>query len=84
MAVYADVFATSHTFPRKLKNLHCCSAREIVSSWITATFEIFVVFQPYLSSAQCVAKVNSILRWIKKEESTLFIDSTTTYNKGGK
>ncbi|KAG9122804.1 Vacuolar fusion protein mon1 [Ceratobasidium sp. 392] len=46
---------------------------ECVMGWITQPFEIYVAVEPQLPKNAVVGAANAIARWVKKEESKLFL-----------
>jgi vacuolar fusion protein MON1 len=49
------------------------SEKETIVAWTTAGFELYAVFGPLESKAVCIRGCNQLLKWIKQEESSLFI-----------
>ncbi|TFK27965.1 DUF254-domain-containing protein [Coprinopsis marcescibilis] len=46
---------------------------ECVMGWITQPFELYVAVSPMLPKTAVVGAANAVTRWIKKEESRLFL-----------
>lgn len=49
------------------------SEKETVVAWTTAGFELYATFGPLESKSVCIRGCNQLLKWIKQEESSLFI-----------
>jgi len=41
--------------------------------WMAPGFEVYAVFGPFFTKSNAVTAVNSLTRWIKREEDNLFI-----------
>jgi hypothetical protein len=50
--------------------------RETILVWVTIDFEIFILFEPFVTKAMAINSANQIVRWIKQRESVLFLGST--------
>lgn len=48
-------------------------------AWRTRGFELIATFGPLESKATCLEACNSILKWIKGEETSLFIIDKPTW-----
>eukprot|EP01087_Luapelamoeba_hula_P024860 TRINITY_DN9619_c0_g1_i1.p1 TRINITY_DN9619_c0_g1~~TRINITY_DN9619_c0_g1_i1.p1 ORF type:complete len:755 (+),score=126.39 TRINITY_DN9619_c0_g1_i1:298-2265(+) len=55
------------------------SKRESVLAWVTSGFELFAAFGPLVSKPDAINACNQLLRWIKGEESCLFIMNTPVW-----
>ncbi|KAG2010039.1 vacuolar fusion protein MON1 [Coprinopsis cinerea AmutBmut pab1-1] len=56
-----------------LKLQYVRTEHECVMGWITQPFELYVAVSPMLPKTAVVGAANSVTRWIKKEESRLFL-----------
>ncbi len=45
---------------------------------VTQSFEVYAAFAPTMTKAAAIEAVNKLLRWCKKEESSLFILNAPT------
>ncbi|QRW00684.1 trafficking protein MON1 [Ceratobasidium sp. AG-Ba] len=59
------------TGPTKLQLIK--TDTECVMGWITQPFEVYVTVEPHLPKNAIVGAINAIARWVKKEESKLFL-----------
>ncbi|KAJ7195429.1 trafficking protein Mon1-domain-containing protein [Mycena pura] len=57
--------------PLKLQYLR--TEKESVMGWITQPFELYVALSPRLPKSAAVGAANAVARWVKKEESRLFL-----------
>ncbi|KAL0094130.1 vacuolar fusion protein MON1 [Phycomyces blakesleeanus] len=71
--LYQHVYDRMHARTRVLKLYYHHSEHEIMLGWITSSFELYVVFGPATPKAVLIASSNQLLRWIKKNEDSLFI-----------
>ncbi|EKM79357.1 hypothetical protein AGABI1DRAFT_74328 [Agaricus bisporus var. burnettii JB137-S8] len=46
---------------------------ESVMGWITQPFELYVAVSPLLPKSAIIGAANAVVRWVKKEESRLFL-----------
>jgi len=56
-----------------LKLQYVRTENESVMGWITQPFELYIALSPRLPKSAAVSTANSLARWIKKEESRLFL-----------
>ncbi|KAJ7025400.1 trafficking protein Mon1-domain-containing protein [Mycena alexandri] len=56
-----------------LKLQYIRSEKESVMGWITQPFELYVTLSPRLPKSAAVGAANAVARWVKKEESRLFL-----------
>ncbi|OAX38771.1 DUF254-domain-containing protein [Rhizopogon vinicolor AM-OR11-026] len=56
-----------------LKLQYIRTEKEIVMGWITQPFELYVVLSPRLPKTAVINAANAVTRWVKKEESQLFL-----------
>ncbi|KAG2057890.1 DUF254-domain-containing protein [Suillus hirtellus] len=56
-----------------LKLQYIRTEKEIVMGWITQPFELYVVLSPRLPKAAVINAANAVTRWVKNEESQLFL-----------
>ncbi|KAI8066506.1 MON1-like protein A-like protein [Gongronella butleri] len=71
--LYQYVFDRMHTRSRTLKLYYHHDQQEVILGWITSTFELYVVFGPNTPKPAMITHSNQLLRWIKKQEESLFI-----------
>lgn len=56
-----------------LKLQYIRTEHESVMGWITQPFELYLAASPTMSKAAIVGAANTIARWVKREESRLFL-----------
>ncbi|KAJ6475067.1 trafficking protein Mon1-domain-containing protein [Mycena vitilis] len=56
-----------------LKLQYIRTEKESVMGWITQPFELYVTLSPRLPKSAAVGAANAVARWVKKEESRLFL-----------
>ncbi|KAJ7486037.1 vacuolar fusion protein MON1 [Mycena galericulata] len=56
-----------------LKLQYIRSEKESVMGWITQPFELYITLSPRLPKSAAVGAANAVARWVKKEESRLFL-----------
>jgi len=71
--MYQRVHKRVHRFKKAHKVYYQVSQSETIVGWVTSGFELFATFGPLESKPSCIKACNEILRWIKNEESSLFI-----------
>ncbi|KAG2219483.1 hypothetical protein INT45_010403 [Circinella minor] len=71
--LYQHVYDRMHCRARPLKLYYHDSEQEIILGWITSSFELYVVFKHGTSKPNIISSANQLLRWIKKNEDSLFI-----------
>ncbi|TFY66718.1 hypothetical protein EVG20_g4361 [Dentipellis fragilis] len=57
--------------PLKLQYIR--TERESIMGWITQPFELYIALSPWLPKSAAVGAANAVARWVKKEESRLFL-----------
>merc|ERR1739848_140026 len=62
-----------HSGARALKMLCYSTKTELMLGWVTSGFELYATFSPLTSKETAMNAANKLLRWVKKEEDTLFI-----------
>ncbi|XP_052068147.1 vacuolar fusion protein MON1 homolog A-like [Mytilus californianus] len=68
-----------HTSVRPLKILYHVGKHETLLGWVTQQFELYAVFGPLITKHTAIGAINKLLRWIKKEETRLFILNSATF-----
>lgn len=56
-----------------LKMQYIRASDESVMGWITQQFELYIAFSPLLPKSAAVVAANAVARWVKKEETRLFL-----------
>ncbi|KAJ8509306.1 hypothetical protein ONZ45_g8521 [Pleurotus djamor] len=56
-----------------LKLQYIKTEKESVLGWITQPFELYISLSPMLPKSAAIGAANSVVRWVKKEESRLFL-----------
>lgn len=76
LAMYYGVHHRVHDQSRPLKLILEVREHETVLAWITVGYELYLSFEPFISKISIIGLVNKLLRYIKKEETTLFMLSS--------
>lgn len=76
LTMYYGVHNRVHDQSRPLKLILEVREHETVLAWITVGYELYLSFEPFISKITIIGLVNKLLRWIKKEENTLFMMSS--------
>ena len=77
--LYQQARAQMQQRSRPLKLLYTASQSETIFAWISNSFELYVTFGPLITKHNATNAVNALLRWIKKEEESLFILNAPTF-----
>ncbi|EIM85789.1 DUF254-domain-containing protein [Stereum hirsutum FP-91666 SS1] len=56
-----------------LKLQYIKTQKESVMGWITQPFELYITLSPWMPKSAAIHAANSVARWVKKEESRLFL-----------
>uniref|UniRef100_A0A1B0DG70 Vacuolar fusion protein MON1 homolog n=1 Tax=Phlebotomus papatasi TaxID=29031 RepID=A0A1B0DG70_PHLPP len=72
-SLYCSIHSRVHNPSRPLKLLYEMKEREIMLAWVTSGYELYVTFEPLVDRNAVISLVNKLLKWIKKEEASLFI-----------
>ncbi|KAA1469993.1 DUF254-domain-containing protein [Dentipellis sp. KUC8613] len=56
-----------------LKLQYIRTEREGIMGWITQPFELYIALSPWLPKSAAIGAANAVARWVKKEESRLFL-----------
>jgi hypothetical protein len=78
--LYQLVFSRMLTEEPRHKIYYYTTERELVVGWLTATFELYAVFSPLESKSTAIKACNELLRWIKKQEDSLFLSNAPTWS----
>lgn len=73
LSMYYGVHHRVHDPSRPLKLILEVKEHEIVLAWGTEGYELYATFEPFISNMTIITAVNKLLKWIKKEENTLFM-----------
>jgi len=71
--LYQRIYKRVHSFKKLHKVYYQVSQLETIVAWVTSGFELYAVFGPLESKSVCIKACNEILKWIKDEETSLFI-----------
>lgn len=77
-SLYRFIYCLIHTPGRNLKIYYHTGAHEAILVWVESNFELFTTFNPLTSKTSATQMVFKLLKWIKKEESKLFILNSHT------
>ncbi|KAK9465275.1 trafficking protein Mon1-domain-containing protein [Lipomyces arxii] len=75
MCLYRRLHAAIHTKHTHLKVLYISRGNAVALAWATHTFEIYCVASAHTSKAALAQGMDTIMAWIKREESRLFISN---------
>jgi len=53
---------------------------ESVLGWITQPFEVYIALSPLLPKSAAVGAANAVAKWVKKEETRLFLKDAPVFN----
>ena len=73
MRRYQSVHARVHALPKPLREYLQVTDRETIFAWTSAEYELYVAFGPLASKPVAVAAAHRLLRWLKKEQPSLFL-----------
>lgn len=76
LSMYYEVHHRVHDPSRPLKLILEMHENETVLAWITVGYEFYAMFEPFINKVKVIELVNKLLRWIKREENTLFMMSS--------
>ena len=65
--------------PPPLKMHYLKTSHEAVLAWITQPFELYLTLSPWLPKAAVVTAANSVAKWVKKHENSLFLLSPPVF-----
>lgn len=63
--------------PLKLQYIR--TDKESVMGWITQPFELYISVSPWLPKSAVIGAANSVARWVKREESKLFLKDAPVF-----
>jgi len=76
-ALYGQVYHAVHlleTSPHKV--YYHRSESEVVVAWLGTAFDLYACFAPLVNKPDAIRGCNMLLKWMKQEESNLFITSS--------
>ncbi|EAT39024.1 AAEL009147-PA [Aedes aegypti] len=77
--MYFELHHRIHNSGRPVKLIYQMKDKEILLAWVTQAYELFAAFEPTVHRNDVINLVNKLLKWIKKEENSLFILSAPTF-----
>lgn len=77
--MYFELHNRIHNSGRPVKLIYEMKEKEILLAWVTQAYELFAAFEPTVHRNDVINLVNKLLKWIKKEENSLFILSAPTF-----
>ncbi|KAK9432459.1 trafficking protein Mon1-domain-containing protein [Lipomyces doorenjongii] len=75
MCLYRRLHAAIHTKHTHLKVLYISRGSAVALAWATHSFEVYCVASEQTSKATLAQGMDTIIAWIKREESRLFISN---------
>jgi hypothetical protein len=76
---YQAVHHRIHSSARPLKIYFHNGQRETLLGWITVGFELYACFGPLVTKPAAINAVLRLIRWMKREEDGLFIQSSLVF-----
>lgn len=76
LQMYYAVHHRVHDQSRPLKLIMEVHEHEVILAWVTVGYELYAAFEPFTSKINIISVVNRLLKWIKREENTLFMMSS--------
>ena len=70
---YQFVHQRIHSTTPPMKIYFHVGTHETILGWVTSSFELYAAFGPLVTKPAAINSVLRLIRWIKKEESKLFI-----------
>mmetsp|Transcript_21017 Transcript_21017/g.35734 ORF Transcript_21017/g.35734 Transcript_21017/m.35734 type:complete len:376 (-) Transcript_21017:27-1154(-) len=77
--LYQHVFAAMRDRNPPHKVYYHTTEKETIVGWVTGTFELYAVFGPLEAKSATIKACNGLLRWIKRNEESLFILSSPVW-----
>jgi len=77
--MYQHVHKCVHKFTRSHKVYYQVGQTETIVGWVTTGFELYATFGPLESKSSCIKACNEILKWIKTEENSVFIQNSPVW-----
>jgi hypothetical protein len=79
-ALYGQVYSTVHLLQAKPHKVYYHrSESEVVVAWLASGFDLYACFAPLVNKPDAIRGCNMLLKWIKQEESNLFINSSPVW-----
>ncbi|TRY72802.1 hypothetical protein DNTS_009506 [Danionella cerebrum] len=87
MDEYRNLYNRIHRITRPLKLIYHSAEGETLLAWVTSKFEMYACFSSLVTKKSAISELTKLLRWIRKEESRLFIchiQKHSSTNQSGK
>ncbi|KAH8402955.1 hypothetical protein KR222_001029 [Zaprionus bogoriensis] len=78
-AIYCSLLHRIHNAARPLKLIYEVREREVVLAWVTATYELYAVFEAIVDKSTVIKYVDKLIKWIEKEYDVYFIRNHATF-----
>ncbi|KAF8947463.1 Vacuolar fusion protein mon1b [Haplosporangium gracile] len=78
---YQNMNERMHRKARPFKLLFHVGEQETMLGWITSGFELYAAFGPLVSKSAVVLMSNKLLKWIRKQEDSLLILNSPSFEK---
>lgn len=72
--IYCNLLQRVHNINRPLKLIYETRSSDVVLSWLTATYELHMVFEPLVEKKTITKLVEKFIKWIHKENDVYFIN----------
>nr|CAG4641586.1 EOG090X03TW [Eurycercus lamellatus] len=79
MDLYRHLHGRMHSPSRPLKLVCHTVEKEILFGWVTPTYELYMTLEPMTTKAAITNSASAVLKWIKREEETYFINVSGTW-----
>lgn len=73
--IYCGLLKRVHNTNRPLKLIFEAKSCEVVLSWLTASYELHMVFEPLVEKKAITKHVEKFIKWINKEYDVYFINN---------
>lgn len=72
---YCRLLKRVHNANRPLKLIYEVKSSDVVLSWLTATYELHMVFEPLTEKKTITKQVEKFIKWINREYDVYFINA---------
>uniref|UniRef100_A0A1A9WMB6 Vacuolar fusion protein MON1 homolog n=1 Tax=Glossina brevipalpis TaxID=37001 RepID=A0A1A9WMB6_9MUSC len=78
-AIYSNLLECINSTHRPLKLIYKAKRNEILLAWLTSSYELYAVFEPFAEKSTIIKHVDKLIKGIDKEFDTFFISSHPTF-----
>lgn len=76
---YQHLHARVHHAFRPLQMIYFSDKNEACLAWTTSGFELYATFSPLTPKPEAISGVVDLIKWMKREETSLFILQSQTF-----